>query len=639
MRMRCVALLLALAAFSGTAAAAQTTTHELTQEDLGAFFDGMMPLQLDRGDIAGASVLAMRDGQVLLKKGYGVADVKSGRLVDPDATMFRLASISKLFTWVSVMQLVEQGRLNLDTDVNQYLDFQIRPAFGQPVTLRNLMTHTGGFEETIDDIILTDPKKAVTLRDYLIRDQPKRIFPPGKVPAYSNYGVGLASYIVQRASGEPFEQYAERHIFAPLGMTHSSFHQPLEKRLQYADSQGYARSTDKPAYGFEFFNPVGAGGVSSSAGDMGRFGQALLNGGELDGHRILKAETLAQMWTPQFQASTALPAQCMGFYQRWRNGLRWIGHEGDLTAFHSMFFVEPAHRLVLFVSYNTASSASRTRPELLRAFSDRYFPGAPPVTYLNTPAAQLKEIEGQYEATRRADSTHLMLDNLFSQRRVSVNKQGVLTIEDYKDLRDHVIQWKPIGRDLWQAKDDQERFFAVREKGKIVRLAPTFPGVQIERVPWFENSRVILPLLCGAVLVVVLVAAASLLRLGRRIFLRRRPRLQPQPGTRWLSPGPRLAAFCWTVLAIVVAGFMIWSNADDAMPPSPEWAVGFLLLNWAVGLCLLMSVFAIVAGIRIWQRSELRLITRVKFSLVAASCAFLAWFAIHWKLLGPVTRI
>jgi len=232
-----------------------------------------------------------------------------------------------------------------------------------------------------------------------------------------------------------------------------------------------------------------------------------------------------------------------------------------------------------------------------------------------------------------------MLDNLFSQRRVSVNKQGVLTIEDYKDLRDHVIQWKPIGRDLWQAKDDQERFFAVREKGKIVRLAPTFPGVQIERVPWFENSRVILPLLCGAVLVVVLVAAASLLRLGRRIFLRRRPRLQPQPGTRWLSPGPRLAAFCWTVLAIVVAGFMIWSNADDAMPPSPEWAVGFLLLNWAVGLCLLMSVFAIVAGIRIWQRSELRLITRVKFSLVAASCAFLAWFAIHWKLLGPVTRI
>ena len=103
------------------------------------------------------------------------------------------------------MQLEEQGKLNLDTDVNQYLDFQIRTAFSKPITLRNLMTHTGGFEETANDIILTDPEQAVSLRDYLINNQPMRIFPPGEIPAYSNYGVGLASYIVQRTSGEPFE--------------------------------------------------------------------------------------------------------------------------------------------------------------------------------------------------------------------------------------------------------------------------------------------------------------------------------------------------------------------------------------------------------------------------------------------------
>ena len=129
------------------------------------------------------------------------------------------------------MQLEEQGKLNLDTDVNHYLDFQIRPAFNKPITLRNLMTHTGGFEETANDIILTDPKQAVSLRDYLINNQPMRIFPPGEIPAYSNYGVGLASYIVQRASGEPFEQYVQEHIFTPLGMTHSSFYQPLQKSL------------------------------------------------------------------------------------------------------------------------------------------------------------------------------------------------------------------------------------------------------------------------------------------------------------------------------------------------------------------------------------------------------------------------
>ena len=101
--------------------------------------------------------------------------------------------------------------------MNRYLDFQIRPAFNRPVTLRNLMTHTGGFEEVVNDIILIDPNKAVSLRDDLIHNQPRRIFPPGEVPAYSNYGVGLASYIVQRVSGEPFEQYVQKHIFAPLG--------------------------------------------------------------------------------------------------------------------------------------------------------------------------------------------------------------------------------------------------------------------------------------------------------------------------------------------------------------------------------------------------------------------------------------
>ena len=231
--------------------------HPLAAADLETFFDGILPLQLERSDIAGASVLVMKDGNVLLQKGYGYADVKTKKPVDPAATIFRLASISKLFTWVSVMQLVEQGKLDLDADVNRYLDFQIRPAFNKPITLRNLMTHTGGFEEVMNDLIVTDPKKAVSLRDYLVHNQPRRLFPPGEIPAYSNYGVGLASYIVQRASGQPFEQYAEEHIFTPLGMTHSSFHQPLENRLQYTDSLGYNRDTSKPPVGFEIISAVG----------------------------------------------------------------------------------------------------------------------------------------------------------------------------------------------------------------------------------------------------------------------------------------------------------------------------------------------------------------------------------------------
>jgi CubicO group peptidase (beta-lactamase class C family)/cytochrome b561 len=612
--------------------------HQLDQADLTAFFDGILPLQLERSDIAGASVLVMKDGNILLEKGYGYAEVKTKKPVDPASTIFRLASISKLFTWVSIMQLEEQGRLNLDFDVNQYLDFRIRPAFNKPITLRNLMTHTAGFEETLDDIIITNPKQAVSLRDYLIRNQPMRIFPPGEIPAYSNYGVGLASYIVQRVSGEPFEQYVQEHIFTPLGMTHSSFYQPLQKTLADLPSEGYRSNTTKPPVGFEIFNPVGAGGISSSAGDMGRFGQALLNGGDLDGKRILKPETIALMWTPQFRATDQLPPICMGFYQDWRNHLHWIGHEGDLIAFHSLFFVEPTQKIVMFVSYNSGGGGSLPRPEIINFFSDRYFPGAPAVQFLKTPPNELKAIEGTYEATRRDDTTKFKLSNLFSERGASVDKDGVLTIENVKDLRGHAIKWKLIAKDLWQAEDEQERIFAIRDSNnKVVRLAVGFPGVELQRVPWYENQSWVMIALGASFGILVLVVLASLIRTWRRLFQRRRPRPAPQPGTIWLTAAPRLASFIWIALLGTLLGYFI-IKGDNLMPPTPEWFKWFVLENFVAMLAIVISTLAVIAGIKSWGR-DLRVITRLKFSFVALACAFLSWFAIHWHIIGPTHRI
>jgi CubicO group peptidase (beta-lactamase class C family) len=617
----------------------ETKAHPLEKADLEAFFDGILPLQLEHNDIAGASLLVMQDGNVLLQKGYGYADVKSKKAVDPSATIFRLASISKLFTWISVMQLEEQGKLNLDTDVNQYLDFKIRPAFNQPVTLRNLMTHTGGFEEVLDDIIVLDKKDQISLRDDLIRNQPMRLFPPGQVPAYSNYGVGLASYIVQRISDEPFEQYVHEHIFAPLGMTHSSFYQPLEKSLASLPSEGYRSDTTKPPVGFEMLNPVGAGGLSTTAADMGRFGQALLNGGEIDGNRILKPETLALMWTPQFRASDQLPPICMGFYQDWRNNLRWIGHEGDLIAFHSLFFVEPRQKIVLFVSYNSAGGGSKPRPEIINMFSDRYFPSAVQPEFLTKWDAGMRAIEGTYETTRRADSTKLKLISLLSQSTISVSKDGVLTSDDFKDLRGHVVKWKPIGRDLWQATDNQQRIFAIRDDhNRVVRLAFDFPGVQMQRVPWYENGAFILSAGGCGFAILALVVLATLIRLGRRICLRRRPRLEPRPGTVWLTFAPRTAAFLWCILLSAIAIFLI-ATGDDLMPPTPEWFKWFVLMNWGTGVTLFFSFFAVLAGIRVWWRSPLRWISKVKFSLAGLACLILSWIAVHWHLIGPAHRI
>jgi CubicO group peptidase (beta-lactamase class C family) len=556
-------------------------------------------------------------------------------LVDPQSTMFRLASISKLFTWTAAMQLVEQGKLDLDADVNRYLDFAIRGA--GPVTLRNLMTHTTGFEEVVRDIIVTDPKKYLGLREFLVQNQPHRLFAPGTVPAYSNYAVGLGSYIVQRVSGERFEDYVAAHIFAPLGMTHSTFFQPPPQALKDLPSQGYPSSTIKPAIGFEIFSPAGAGGISSSAADMGRFGQMLLNGGELDGQRILKQDSLTEMWKAQFRADDQLPPIGLGFYQVWRNELKWIGHEGDLVAFHSLFFVEPQQQLVLFISYNSAGSARKTRPELLNAFSDRYFPSELHQPFIAAAASGLKDIEGTYQATRRADSTILKLFALFGQSHAKLDKDGVLHIDKAKDLRGHPFGWKPIGPDLWQQVDNQGKLFAIRAaNGRIERLAGSFAAAQMQRVPWYERDKIVFLAFGVSLVVGISVLFNLLLRLARRYVLRSSQPSAP-PDRVALGALPKTTIIYWLLLLSVLAALFSRFD-DDSLPPSSSWDKFFLVGDGLFVLAIVLSVFTALSAARIWRRPATSRISQTKFTLVALACVYFSWFAIHWHLITPIHR-
>ena len=180
-------------------------TERLTATDLEAWLDGFMPYALEQTDVAGSVVVVVKDGRVLLQKGYGFADLAKRTPVDAERTLFRPGSISKLFTWTAVMQLVEQGKLDLDADVNQYLDFKIPAYDGKPVTLRNIMTHTAGFEEVLKNLISEDTKNVPTIGAYLKAWTPKRIFVAGTTPAYSNYATALAGYVVERTSGLDFD--------------------------------------------------------------------------------------------------------------------------------------------------------------------------------------------------------------------------------------------------------------------------------------------------------------------------------------------------------------------------------------------------------------------------------------------------
>jgi CubicO group peptidase (beta-lactamase class C family) len=312
--------------------------------ELEAFLDGVMKAHLSSHNIAGATLSVVKDGKLLFAKGYGYADVEKREKVDPAKTLFRTGSTGKLFTWTAVMQLVEQGKLDLDADVNTYLEgFKIPETFPQPITITHLLTHTPGFEDSFLGMAAREPEDTVPLGKWLAEHMPARVRPPGQFTAYSNYGTALAGYIVELISGMPYEQYVEEHIFKPLDMTHTTCSQPPSGELEKAMSTGYEYENgwhkEKP---FEIFRSMGpAGLMSTTAIDMANFMMTHLDYGKFNDIRILQEETAKRMQRRLFSHDPRVNGNAHGFWENRMNGLRIIEHGGDTFFFHTLMALIP----------------------------------------------------------------------------------------------------------------------------------------------------------------------------------------------------------------------------------------------------------------------------------------------------------
>lgn len=469
--------------------AAAKSAAELTPADLEAFLNGVMPMQLQRGDIAGAVVAVVKDGKVLFARGYGYADVEKKQPVSAEDTLFRPGSVSKLFTWTAVMQLVEQGKLDLDRDVNDYLDFKIPSTFPQPITLRNIMTHTSGFAETAKDLFVKDAGELKPLGTYLAGHVPNRIFPPGTTPAYSNYATSIAGYIVQRVSGKPFDEYIAANIFRPLGMSHTTFEQPLPPALQSLMSNGYGLASGK-AKPFEIVQAWPAGSVSTSAMDMTRFMMAHLQDGAYDGARILRAETAQMMHARTFASNPAMNGMALGFYEETRNGHRIIGHAGDTVYFHSDLHLILDAGVGLFVSYNSAGKGDiSNRTALFEQFLDRYFPyQIPPATAPANAAADAQAVSGLYIASRRLQGNVLEASGMMGELRVSGLADGKITADAFKDLSGRPKKFSEIAPLVYREVDGQDKLAFKRDEGGRLQLAIDYPFMVFDRVGLLQNK-------------------------------------------------------------------------------------------------------------------------------------------------------
>jgi CubicO group peptidase (beta-lactamase class C family) len=629
----------AFAQATSNAAGAESAAHALSAADVETWLDGYVPYALHSGDIAGAVIAVVKNGDVLFERGYGYADYDRRVSVDPKLTLFRWGSVSKLLTWTAVMQLVEQGKLDLDADVNQYLDFKIPPREGKPVTLRNIMTHTGGFEERLKGLIGVEADGVMPLDEFVKLYIPARIFAPGETPAYSNTATAIAGYIVARATGVSFDDYIDKHLFEPLHMQHATFRQPLPAALEPNVSNGY-RVASLPPKPFEIVGPAPAGSLSASGDDMARFMIAHLQKGRYGSGQILKEETAEQMHTTALTILPRVNRMELGFYEDNYNGHHVIAHGGDTQWFHSdlhLFIDDGVGLLISMNSVGKEGAAQEVRSQLFHEFADRYFPGPAADGKVDEKAAaeHARMIAGRYSVSRRVDTSFVSLLYLEQQATVADNGDGTISVSSATSPSEVPLKWREIAPFVWREEHGKDLLSARVENGRVVRFAygEASPFEQYLRTPWEKSGGWWTPAMALSVVLLLLTALAwPVSALTRRHY-----------GVVYALSGRDARAHRWVRIAAVVAAlvFVGWVVLVVSMLSSLDLIPK---VNGWIALLRILSPFAFFGGaaLGLWNawvvvRGRRRFWAKLWAVLLALALLVLLWAALTFHLISLPT--
>jgi CubicO group peptidase (beta-lactamase class C family) len=630
--------------------------------EMEAFMDRELGKEMENHHIAGAAVSVVKDGKLFFTKGYGHADVKKGIPVDPERTNFRTGSVAKLFTWTAVMQLAEQGKLDLNADVNDYLDFRIPDTYPQPITLKDLMTHTPGFEDRYYERLAKDPNDLQPPREWLISHMPARVRPPGEVAAYSSYGTALAGYIVARVSGEPYDQYIQEHILNPLGMVHSTARSYTAARwsmppdMRAHTSKGYVYedgafrvfpgTSERGQTTLKFADMgqpalVPAGDMHASATDMARFMIAQLRDGRpgdanAAGARILNESTLRQMHSTLYAPDPRILGTAYGFFDFSDNGQRTIGHSGESDPINSLLLLLPDQNLGVFVVYNSEGGKDLTPQHLgfQRAFFDHYYPASAlkPIQAPANFAERAGRFEGSYQITGgevgTSETTIEKVGGLFGMGTVEIGDGGdgtLLFSTPWGKWR--FVETKPLY--FRQVDGPFHILFREDERGRITHMFTDYtPMFAFEKLAWYETRAFNLALALSCVLVFVSMIPVVLIR-----FIRSR---RPSGGAKPAPSGARVAYGIVVGLSVLnllfVIGTVLWGGANMV----PLFGVS-MIYKIVLGLGVLgavLTVGALIYSVLAWKRSYWGIATRVHYTLVTVAALAFVWFLNYWNLLG-----
>lgn len=616
----------------------------LDAQDVEQFIDTYMQHQLESLNIPNATVAVVAHGEVILSKGYGYSNIEAQTPVNPNHTLFRVGSTSKLVTWTAVMQLVEQGKLDLDTDVNEYIDFEIpaklytqRTVELNPITLRHLMSHTPGFEDYSSEIFKISADKHLSLAEYIREYLPARVFPAGEVIAYSNYGTALAGYIVEQVSGMPFSDYVEAYIYAPLEMENSTFRQPLPDNLRPNMAKAYRFVNGGFLEGEFEYMPEPAGSMSSTAKDMAHFMLAYLQGGQYNGARILEEQTVDIMFSQLFTHHTKLNGMAHGFIEGTFNDIRTLFHPGSTMLFDTGLYLLPEKQIGIFVSHSGGTHLVNT--ELFQAFLDRYFPAEHVIAHSPTEGIveRSSQYVGEYHQNRRSLTTSdKMLSLIMGTIHVTLDDEGYLLVTHIGET-DRFIEVEPgvyhnlrEGRSQDFAGDFRTIVFGKDPLGKTLLL--TDGPMSYSKAAWYETSLFNILLLVLSILIII----GSLIYWGVKWIIQKLRRTtqvhsKAAKSAKWLAIayGFLTIAFVFEFM-IVGEPHPIYQLPTTAFSAVPNWTaiLAFVPILMAIN-GLVIVVFAVIA----WWKRLWHIAGRIHYSLFTGATLMLLWIFSYWNII------
>ncbi len=598
-------------------AARDSSDNVLDADEVAAFFDAAFAVQQQDHRLAGVVVAVVQHGEVLFQKGYGWADLEARVPADAEQSLFRIASISKTFVWTALMQLVERGLVDLDADVNRYLDFQVPDTLPEPILVKHLMAHTAGFEDRNIGTSARRADEVLPLREFLVTTMPERVRTPGSAVAYSNYGSALAGYIIERVTGESWSDYVDRHVLQPLRMHSTNVQVTVPPALvaRHAVSYTFDGGGLIPAP-FSYMHDNPAGVMSSTAADMARYMLVHLGRGKHGGVRILESETALRMQTPLFSAHPAIGPVLHGFFRSDQNGEIILGHGGDTNQFHSDLKLFPERGIGLFVSFNSDPGAA-ARDGLVAAFVDRFLP-AEHRPAASTPAnVDLADYTGEYLSLRSNHSTIERLAMLVSP--LVIREEGAYLVTSRDDTR-----WLPLGDDTFAAvPDGQTMVFERNPAGQVNRAIVGHALNTFDRVKGLESPAVIR----GLAAAMLVVALGSLLGYGYRA-------LQRAPPTSRLGTPDILIAWTFAALAILLyidLGAALGGDIEEFLFGVPTWVHVNL---WFMNLNVLLALVVIGCALRQWLMATGSILARTRYSLIAVAAAIHIGLASYFNMIG-----